>query len=285
MKYGIVSEGGGMRGAYTAGVLRWLLENDINFDNASSISATAVLMAYYVAEDKEALERLGVELMSDKHNVGWRPVVRELQLLGYHYMFNNLIKKKVPLNIENIRKSKTLMQLGVYCKETHELIWVDNKTFDDELKYLKATVLMPVAGRCPVIDGKHYMDGGVMTMMPIFHSMEFKNDRYFCITTKHASYVREPNGKFLSFVIDVLYHRYPRMRASIKDRVKTYYDEMGKIDELIKEGRGILMRPSRLLPVSRLSASKEDLAELYKLGYQDCEDRKEEIYKFMGKTR
>ena len=31
-KIGLVLEGGGMRGAYTAGVLDWLLENEIYFD-------------------------------------------------------------------------------------------------------------------------------------------------------------------------------------------------------------------------------------------------------------
>ena len=282
-KWGLVTEGGGMRGAYTAGCLKWLAEKNFEFATATSISATAVFNAYFVAHDIEALEKLGIELMSDKHNVGVLPAITELQLLGYHNMFDKLLRNVVPLYIDNIRKAKTLMQLGVYCMEDHEMIWVDNKLIDDKLRYLKASCVLPVAGRSVKIDGKHYLDGGVMTMMPIFRALELGNDRLFCITTKHESYVRTPNGKILSFFIDLMYRRYPKMRESINERVNIYYQEMDKVDELVKKGQAILMRPSRLYDVSRLKATKEDLAGLFELGYQDCENRKEEISAFFNR--
>ena len=37
----LVMEGGGFRGAYTAGALSWLLEKDIHIDYSASISAAA----------------------------------------------------------------------------------------------------------------------------------------------------------------------------------------------------------------------------------------------------
>ena len=273
-----------MRAAYTAGCLKWLLENDITFDNASAISATAVLNAYFLSGDIAAVEKLGIELMSDKHNVGILPVITELQFLGYNYMFNKLIKQQVPLNIEKMRQSQTLMQFGVYCKEDHKLLWIDNQTFDNALKYLKASVILPVGGRAVKIGGKHYIDGGVMTMMPIFHALELGNDRFFCITTKHESYVRKPNSNFLSRVIDLLYARYPQMRQSIKDRVAIYYQEIDQVEELKAKKQALFMRPSVLVNVSRLSATKEDLVALFNVGYQDCVKRKAEIYAFFEKT-
>jgi len=285
VKYGLVLEGGGMRAAYTAGCLKWLLENDIKFDNASAISATAVLNAYFIAEDVAAIEKLGVELMSDKHNVGVRPFFTELQLLGYNYMFKRLLKEQTPLNIEKLRQAKTLMQFGVYCKEDHQMKWVDNESCDEDLRYLKASVVLPVGGRSVKIAGKHYLDGGVMTMMPIFHAQDLANDRFFCITTKHESYVRTPNSKLLSRVIDLLYWRYPKMRESIKQRVAIYYQEIDRVTELVAKKQAIFMRPSVLVNVSRLSATKEDLVELFNVGYQDCQKRKAEIYEFFAKNR
>lgn len=41
-KFGIVMEGGGMRGLYTAGVIDVLMENDIYADSAVGVSAGAV---------------------------------------------------------------------------------------------------------------------------------------------------------------------------------------------------------------------------------------------------
>ena len=42
MKTALVLEGGGMRGAYTAGCLAWLIENNVHFDSAYGISTGAV---------------------------------------------------------------------------------------------------------------------------------------------------------------------------------------------------------------------------------------------------
>ena len=279
-KYGLVMEGGGMRGAYTAGCLSWLLANNIEFDNVNAISATAVFVVYFLAKDGPALRKLGIELMSDKRNIGVIPVLTEAQMLGYRNMFKKLLRKKVVLDLEKLRHSKTLLQFGVYRKEDHQLIWVDNQMFDEELKYLWASCVLPVGGRAVKINGQHYIDGGVLSMMPIFHAEELANDRFFCITTKHESYVRTPNGKILNFFLRLFYWRYPKMLGSLDERVDIYNREKSKVQELLETKKALLMRPSKLFNVSRLSASKEDLSALFDLGYQDCEDRREEIFAF-----
>ncbi|WZU02416.1 patatin-like phospholipase family protein [Erysipelothrix sp. D19-032] len=43
-KIGLVLEGGGMRGAYTAGVLNWSLKNDLHFDYVVGISSGALYL-------------------------------------------------------------------------------------------------------------------------------------------------------------------------------------------------------------------------------------------------
>ena len=44
-KIGLVLEGGGLRGAYTAGALAWLNDHDITFDYGVGISSGAVYLA------------------------------------------------------------------------------------------------------------------------------------------------------------------------------------------------------------------------------------------------
>lgn len=52
-KFGIVMEGGGMRGLYTAGVIDVLMENDIYADSAVGVSAGAVFGCNYKSERSE----------------------------------------------------------------------------------------------------------------------------------------------------------------------------------------------------------------------------------------
>ncbi len=283
MKYGLVLEGGGMRGAYTAGCLSWLLQNNIQFDHSCAISATAVFLVYYTSKDLDALKNLGVKLMSDPNNTGLRPFFREGTAVGYKYMFDHLLKNEAPINLDKLVNTKTKMEIGAYQMEGEKLVWVNNQMLADDMRYLKASCVLPLAGHRVKIGDYNYIDGGIKTMMPIFRSLEVENDRFFCITTKHASYVREPNGRFLAKLLAFVYRKFPNMvKDANENRVAFYNNEMTKVDELIKDKKALLMRPSVLFNVSRLKADKEDLTALFQQGVKDCEDRKAEIFEFFG---
>ena len=62
-----------------------------------------------------------------------------------------------------------------------------------------------------------------------------------------------------------------------------YYEQVGIIDELCKEGKAINILPSKSVKMGRFKGSAENCDVLYKLGYQDMEDREEEIYHFLGR--
>ena len=50
-KVSLVLEGGGMRGAYTAGCLSWLIDEGIEFDYAYGISTCSVLLTSFLMKN------------------------------------------------------------------------------------------------------------------------------------------------------------------------------------------------------------------------------------------
>ena len=58
-KTGLVLEGGGMRGAYTAGVLTWLIDHEIEFDYGVGISAGAMNLCSFAMRNKQYLYAVG----------------------------------------------------------------------------------------------------------------------------------------------------------------------------------------------------------------------------------
>ena len=62
-----------------------------------------------------------------------------------------------------------------------------------------------------------------------------------------------------------------------------YYKQISLINELVDEGKAVLVLPSRTIQVSRFKGTVEKSAELYNLGYKDMENRKEEIMAFLSK--
>ena len=82
-KVGIVLEGGGMRGAYTAGVLAWLIENKFVADYVVGISSGAMYGAFYCSADVDLLRKASIDIAPDKNNVGLRAFLREGQIVAY----------------------------------------------------------------------------------------------------------------------------------------------------------------------------------------------------------
>ena len=62
MKYGLVMEGGAMRGLFTAGVTDILLENNINFDGACGVSAGAAFGCNYKSRQAGRVIRYNTEM-------------------------------------------------------------------------------------------------------------------------------------------------------------------------------------------------------------------------------
>ena len=55
-KCGLVLEGGGMKGIYTAGVLEYFMENDLYFENCYGVSAGVSSVQLYIQTKKTCLQ-------------------------------------------------------------------------------------------------------------------------------------------------------------------------------------------------------------------------------------
>jgi len=71
MKIGLVLEGGGMRGMFTAGVLDALMEQNIQIDKIIGISAGALFGINYASNQKERALRYNLKYLKDKRYMGF----------------------------------------------------------------------------------------------------------------------------------------------------------------------------------------------------------------------
>ena len=66
-KCGLVLEGGGMKGIYTAGVLEYFMENDLYFENCYGVSAGACHLCSYISKQKRRAYRVALDYLEDKN--------------------------------------------------------------------------------------------------------------------------------------------------------------------------------------------------------------------------
>lgn len=280
-KTGLVLEGGGMRGAYTAGVLSWLIDQGIEMDYGVGISAGAMNLCSYAMKNKQYLYDVSVTYMPDKRNVGVNPLLREHHYVGYDFMFDHLLKNVVQYQLEPLRQGAMEIEIGVFNLNASRVEWLKKEDLDDDLRLLKAACTLPVAGAPVAYRDGLYMDGGVTTMVPIQRSLAHGCDRHLVIVTKDESYVRKPSSGMLLKTCRLLYHNDALIEA-LKVRSDVYYQEMAQVEQLQQQGKALLIRPSRNLGVKRFSGDAKALKQLFELGIEDCENRRDQLLSFLA---
>lgn len=275
-KIGLVLEGGGMRGAYTAGCLAWLLENGYEADVVVGISSGSLYGAMYALNVPDIMKTVSIDKAASWRNSGLGPLLFERQIIGYDYMFDTVFEE-VQLPIDRIREFKGEYFAGVYDLEAQDTIWISKDQMDPKGRFIKAACTLPVMGRSVVMDGKKYMDGGITTMIPLEKSIAEGCDAHIVVSTKSADFVRKPQKRITYRAMRWIYRKYPKLIESFEARTEKYYEERALIERLEKEKKAINLFPSKEVGVDRFGGSLAQYQELWDLAFTDCEARREAI--------
>ncbi|KAF0223992.1 MAG: patatin-like phospholipase [Erysipelotrichaceae bacterium] len=280
MKKALVLEGGGLRGAYTAGVCAWLIENGVEFDLLCGISSGALFAICTGLKDIDMLHDCATTYSVAKRNFGLQPFLLEGQPVGYDYLFKVVLPIKVNLIPSRIQTIKPLVEFGVYDLKNEDVLWKNQSDLKENLQWLKAACVLPIAGRNVLIDKQYYMDAGVRTMIPLDQTLTHDVDKLMIVTTKADNFVRKDNSPMVQFLLDVLYFKHKKLLKEFRDRKEVYYREMGQVKDLVTQGKAIHMRPTKDSGATRFSATYEQVNDLFEMGKSDCELRKTEIFDF-----
>lgn len=281
-KTSLVLEGGGLRGAYTAGALTWLIDNDVHFDNGYGISTGAGYLVNYLLENKKNLFDFSIECVADKRVVFAPAILRCGKIVDYDYLYDHIITKERHFDMSDIKNAKMNGFIGLYDLELGKTIYVPVQTSD--LDTLKASTSLPILGKTVTVNGRKMLDGGITEMIPIKQSIEDGCNRHLIIATKPQGYVRKPAKKPIIKLMKALYPKYPQLYKDYNVRHLNYVDQIGIIKDLENKGDALYIYPSKPSKVTRLSGSREDLIDLFNLGYSDMENRKDEIFRLLDKN-
>ena len=275
-KTSLVLEGGGMRGAYTAGALSWLLDEGIEFDNAYGISTGAVHLCSFLLKNQKYLHDLPIYYIVDKRVIGVIPFLRSGRIVDYFFLFREFLPNEIGFDISGLKDVKTEGKIGLYECELGKTVYksVQEISMDE----LHASTSLPLIGKLMEINkDRHIMDGGITEMIPINEAIKDGCTKHLIITTKPASFVRKPAKKA---VVDLMYLVYPKWRSIGDDynvRHLNYNDQISKIKALEENNDAVYVYPSRETNVTRLGGKVEDLEDLFELGRSDMEARRAQI--------
>ena len=96
MSVGLILEGGGNRGAYTAGVLDVLAENDIYIQDTYAVSAGACNAMSYLSKQPGRNYHIYTEYANDKRYSSWKLLWKTGSLFGFDFIFGELAHTLLP---------------------------------------------------------------------------------------------------------------------------------------------------------------------------------------------
>lgn len=285
MKTGLVLEGGGLRGAYTAGVCAWLVEQNIEFDVILGISSGAMYAACTAMKDTKMLHDISVNASVEKGNIGLSAFLREGTPVGYNKMFQEILLKRLNFDVAKFKQVKPLVEYGVYRLSQEKTVWFNQHDMDDQIKLMQAACTLPIAGRNVKFKNELWMDGGVTTMVPIERALSHEVDRMIVVVTKARNFVRKDNAPMTQFMLDLIYHPYKKLLKEFRARKDVYNREMELARTLEKEGKVILIQPTKDFGAKRFKATYDQVDGMFELAKADCEARKDEILHFLKTKR
>ena len=286
MKYkntALVVEGGGLRGAYSGGILDVLADKEIKFGGAAGTSAGATHLCSFLSGQIGRNYRIDIEHSKDPHYMS----LRNLLLTGDYFAFDYCYKQ-VPYKIDPFDFDKFTDQ----CKETEFHVCVTDvetglavypRITDyrnvDEMNYIRASASIPILSKVVEIHGKKYVDGGIADSIPFDLMFKSGFERAVVILTRPLGYRKKLN-KGLPLV-KLAYRHYPKLVEAVATRHIRYNQALDKLAKLESEGKVFIFRPSRLIKISQIETNKKKIADLYELGKNDAHAKMPELLKFL----
>lgn len=278
IKTGLVLEGGGMRGIYTAGVLDVFLENGIQFDGVIGVSAGAVHGCSFVSGQRGRSIRYYKKYCRHPRFMSWRNLLRTGDIVDEEFCYHLLPDTLDPYDYDAFHASHTEFYVVCSNVETGRPEYLRITDMKTQIDFMRASASLPVVSRIVHADGKKLLDGGCTDSIPLAAFMRMGFGRNVVVLTREEGYVKKPELQWLS---QIYYRKYPKFLRALNLRPRTYNRSLHRIARLEKQGRVLVIRPSRPLTIERMSHSLKELEETYELGRKDAKKNLTELEQYL----
>ena len=280
---GLVLEGGGMRGVYTAGVLDFFMEKDLYFPYVIGVSAGACNAASYISMQIGRSKKININYIKNPKYLSLRNLILEKSIFGIKFIYDEIPNKLEPFDYKTFENSQQKFVIGTTDCITGEALYFEkNDCKDNILQVIRASSSLPLLAPMVKLEDQILLDGGLADSIPVKKAMEDGYLKNIIILTRSKEYRKEPT-KFNS-IIKLKYKKYPKLINTILSRYKVYNKTLDYIMSLEEQKQVFVIRPSIDLKVDRLEKNPDKLSVLYELGYGDAKNNYNKIINWIQKS-
>lgn len=264
---GLVLEGGGVRGIYTAGVLDVFMEHGLGFDGVIGVSAGAIHACSYLSGQKGRSIRYYRKYVSDPRFMSLRSWLRTGDIVGADFCYHELPDKLDIYDHEAFLQNRTPYYAVCTDVETGKPEYVRLTDMRGQIEYLRASASLPYFSRIVALDGRKYLDGGCSDSIPVEAFRRMGYQRNVVVLTRDRSYRKSPE---MTALAKLVYRKYPAFIRALEERHTMYNAQVALVEKLEQEGSVFVIRPDSPLEIGRLESNPEKVQQVYDRGCADA---------------
>lgn len=269
---GLVLEGGGLRGYYSAGVLDTFLEEGIGFPYIIGVSAGVGIACSYVSGQKGRNYEVFTKYRNDPRYLSFSSYIKTGNYFGLDFIYGDIPHKLIPFDFETFRRYQG--RFITVCTDCEEGAPVYYGKDEDIMTVMKASAAIPYISRMVLYKGKKLLDGAIVDAIPLAKSIADGNAENVVILTNPAGFRKHDE---MHPPARLIYRKYPKLAEALLRRVESYNHALDLVEGEEKSGAALVIRPSENLGVTRMEKSVEKLKSLYRLGIRDGEEALKKI--------
>lgn len=279
---GLVLEGGGMKGVYTAGVLDLFLDKGLEFSSVYGVSAGACNMCSYISKQRGRALDVNIDYLDSKRYCSVESMLLSGDLFNVNTCYNLIPNYLNPIDKETFAQYEGKAYSVVTNLVTGRPEYLRVKDAVKDIDKVRASSSLPLVSRTVTINGKPYLDGGLSDSIPVQKSIRDGNRKNVVVMTKEIGYRRKPIDSGQLALIKVRYAKYPKVAQIMAERHIVYNECLDFIERQEREGKLFVIRPQRPNDVRRIERDKTRMKALYDQGYQEAEALYEDMMRYLN---
>lgn len=262
---GLVLEGGGMRGVFTAGVLDALMKNEVYFPYVVAVSAGALHGLSYMSCQPRRARWASIDMLKKYGYISLRSLVQNGSIFDPNILYERFPDEIIPFDYKTYENnSATFEMVTTNCKTGRALYLSERYNHHRLIQIAKASSALPFVSQVTFVDHIPMLDGGIVDSIPIVRSIDTGHHENVVVLTRNRGYrSTEPDIKMPKFV----YKEFPRLRVALSRRTEEYNHQLDLIERMEDWGEIVVIRPERPLEVGRITQDVVKLEHLYEEGF------------------
>ncbi|WP_203333769.1 patatin-like phospholipase family protein [Planococcus beigongshangi] len=266
---GLILEGGGMKGVYTAGVLEYFMEKDRYFPYVVGVSAGACNAASYLSRQPGRNKTVMIDYVRHPDYISFRNLMQKRELFGMDLIFDQIPNQLIPFDFQTFHAAPEKCFIGTTdCLTGQSVYFEKNENPEDALTIVRASSSLPFMSKGVSYKGRLLMDGGIADPIPVRKALADGVEKPVVVLTKQRGYRKKPSR--ISKTSRYFYKEYRGLTQALDMHWLVYNYQLEVLEQLEQEEKVFVIRPSADLKVGNAERDQDKLEQFYHQGYSDA---------------